>query len=107
MKHRGILGFVRTDAIRPGVYLPVTDEREYYMDVLLNTVYRNKSNYINDNIDVRNKFSIISDSYINKHLSSIAYVEWAGSKWKVESVKAIPPRIEIMIGGVWHDEQSN
>lgn len=107
MKHRGILGFVRTDEIRPGVYLPVTDERIYYMDVLLNTVSRNNSNYINDNIDVRNKFTIISDSYIKKHLSSIAYVEWSGSKWKVDSVKAIPPRVEITIRGVWHDEKPN
>ena len=105
MKHRGTIGFVRTEERRPGVYLPVTDERVYYMDVLLDTTSRRQSNYVNDNVDVRNKFSLVSDLYIKKHLSSIAYVEWAGSKWKVESAKSIPPRVEITIGGVWHDEK--
>lgn len=107
MKHRGIIGFVVTSEVRPGVYLPEPEERNYYMDVLLDTTYRRPSSYVNDNIEVRNKFSVVSDSYIKKHLSSIAYVEWGGSKWKVESAKSIPPRVEITIGGVWHDEKSN
>lgn len=107
MKFSGEIGFmVDEEETRPGIWKPKIVERHYVGDVLRN--YRRNevvSNQQNDNININNQFSIISDIYLKDNWPMIKYVLWNGVKWTVSDIDLDNyPRVTMNLGGVYNGE---
>ena len=97
----GKIGYAETEEISPGVWKEQIVEREYYGDLVRNTRRLQTADKLNDDINVANEISIISDPYANQNFHSIRYVEFMGSKWKVSSVEVSYPRLILTLGGLY------
>lgn len=101
-KFFGEVGFsTEYKEVSPGVFEDVTVERKYRGDVLKNTIKMEKSDYVNDDINVNNQISIVADLYAYQNFFSIRYVRWMGALWKVTNVEVQRPRLTLTIGGVY------
>lgn len=105
-KFYGKIGYVLTEETTPGVYTNNIIEREYRGDV--NRIMRrwDAGEKVNEDIDVSNEISILSDPFAEQHFHLIRYVEWAGTLWKVKSVTVERPRLRLAIGGVYNGQQT-
>lgn len=103
-KFYGPIGYGVPVEIRPGVVTDQIVERNYYGDVLKNYKKSSQGESINDNIDVNNNLSIISDPFAMQHFHTIKYVKWMGAAWKVSAVDVQYPRLILTIGGVYNGE---
>lgn len=102
MKWFGKVGFIKTEETKPGVYMPVEKEREYYGDVVTNRRRWERSDMSsNDDIQVTNSISIVADSYMQDNLGYMKYVIWNGMKWKIANFQIEYPRITIDFGGLY------
>lgn len=103
-KFYGAIGFAQTREIPEGSGIWKEDivVRNYYGDLIRNTRRLQASEYLNDDINVTNEVSIVSDPYANENFHSIRYVEFMGAKWKVSSVEVRYPRLILMLGGVYN-----
>lgn len=100
-KFYGAIGFAVIEEPSPGVYKETIEARNYYGDLIRNTRRLQTSDKLNDDINVANEISIISDPYANQNFHSIRYVEFMGSKWKVSSVEVSYPRLILTLGGLY------
>ena len=107
-KFYGIVGYVKTVETEPGVYSEEITERTYFGDIIRNTrMLQNSSVGTNDNINISNQISIVSDPYAMQKFHSIRYVEFMGTNWKVTSVDASQyPRLILSMGGLYNGEQA-
>lgn len=104
-KFYGPIGYGITSETSPGVWTDSIVERNYKGDVLQNYRKVSPGESINDNIDVSNRLSIISDPFAMQHFHTIKYVKWMGAAWKVTTVDASQrPRLILTIGGVYNGE---
>lgn len=104
-KFYGPIGYGITSETSPGVWTDTIVERNYRGDVLQNYRKVSQGESINDNIDVSNRLSIISDPFAMQHFHTIKYVKWMGAAWKVTTVDASQrPRLILTIGGVYNGE---
>jgi hypothetical protein len=106
-KFYGQIGFVKTEEeADTGLTLPVITERDYYGDV--NRVVRRweAGQKINDDININNEISILSDPYVTENIPWIKYVRWNNAVWKVTTVEVQYPRLILSIGGVYNGEQA-
>lgn len=87
----------------PGVLSDDFVEKSYYGDVLRNVSHWVKGASINDNMELRNKISIMADKFAWEYFSLIKYVEWEGVKWKVTEIEVERPRLVLTIGGVFNE----
>lgn len=101
-KWYGNVGFSETAEVKPGLYEPSIIERPYFGDVISDRWKRQNSQGINDDINLSNQISIVSDPYADQRCSSIIFVKYKGSKWKVTDVEIQYPRLILSIGGVWN-----
>lgn len=106
MKFFGAIGFTRTEETAPDVFTEVTEERNYYGDVTRRTSRWQSTEYLNDDLNVTNQFSIVSDGYLLKNLGAMRYVVWHDTKWKIVSIEEQRPRIILTIGGVYNGDTS-
>lgn len=102
-KWYGNVGFSETVEYEPGAWEPQIVDRPYYGDVMSNRWKRQNSGGVNDDINLSNQISIVSDPYAVQHCSAITYVEFMGEKWKVTDVEVQFPRLILTIGGVWSE----
>lgn len=106
MKFSGLLGFWKEDVeTKPSVYTPLIEERPYIGDVLKDRRSFQTSDYQNDDFNINNQISILSDLYLQQNWSSIRYVLWNGVKWKVRDVNIEYPRIVLTLGGVYNENR--
>lgn len=107
-KFCGKVVYVKTVETEPGVYTEEITERTYFGDLIRNTrSLQNSSIGTNDNINISNQISIVSDPYAIQNFHSIRYVEFMGTNWKVTSVDASQyPRLILSIGGLYNGEQA-
>ena len=104
-KFYGEIGYAELVETSPGVWKEQIVKRNYYGDLLGNTrKLQADSDQLNDNINIANEFSIVSDPYADKHFHSMRYVEFAGVKWKITNVKVQPPRLILTAGGVYNGD---
>lgn len=103
-KFYGIVGYGVTEETTPGVWTDRIVERNYSGDVIKNYKKSYSGESINDNIDVSNNISIISDPFAMQHFHTIKYVKWMGAAWKVSTVEVQYPRLILTIGGVYNGE---
>ncbi len=107
-KFFGQIGFVLTSDIpdENGICEPREYERDYYGDVLRRYHRWDSGQQINDDINISNEISIVSDGFADQNIPYIRYVVWNGTKWKVSSVEIDYPRLKLSIGGVYNGEQT-
>ena len=108
----GEIGFLKTveeDPInRPGIWVEKLTKRNYYGDVLSNSRRWDQTGYLNDNLVINNRISIVADSFIKENLGAMKYVKWQGINWKITNAEVQYPRIILTIGGEYHEpEQAN
>ena len=107
MRYYDKIGFWEDDVeVRPGVYDSVITEKYYSGEIIENRQRWNPSDHQNDDLTVSNKISIIADTYLNTHLSSIKYATFMGIKWKVKSLDIKYPRVILDLGEVYNGVNS-
>lgn len=100
----GKIGFAENDVeIEPGYYENAIVEHLYQGDVLSTNWKRQVSTErVGDDINLSNQISILADPYLLYNYSSILYLEFMGTLWKVTDVKVEYPRLILTVGGVYH-----
>lgn len=86
----------------PGVWEEVEVIKNYYGEILRNARRLENSGQLNDNINVNNRISILSDPYARENFHSIRWIEFMGTKWKVSDVEVEYPRLIFTIGGIYN-----
>lgn len=105
-KWYGNVGFSKTVEYESGAFEPRIIDRPYYGDIESNRWKRQSSGGVNDDINLSNQISIVSDPYAIHNCSEIIYVEFMGTKWKVTDVDVQYPRLVLSIGGVWNGKSA-
>lgn len=106
-KFFGRVGYVLTVETSPGIFTEKATYREYYGDVVRNSRNWQNGESINDNLVMSNEISILGDPFAFDNLSAIKWVEFMGSKWKVNSVDVSYPRLTLRFGGVYNDDEES
>lgn len=89
----------------PGVWTEQITERMYFGEVIRNNRRLQSSAQLNDDINISNEISILSDPFATENFHSIRYVEYMGTKWKVPNADASQyPRITLTLGGVYNGD---
>lgn len=101
-KFYGIIGYAETVETEPGIWEEQITERNYYGDLTRNTRRLQSSGNVNDNINISNELSIVSDPYALENFHSMRYVIFMGTKWKVSDVEVQYPRLILGLGGVYN-----
>lgn len=101
-KFYGNVGFVKTVETIPDVWDTVEDPRPYCGDLVRNQRRWDNSNSVNEDLTVSNEISIVADQFAYDNLNAMKWVEFMGSKWKINSVTIAYPRIILTIGGVYN-----
>lgn len=102
-KFYGKIGFAEFTESSPGVWTEEIIKRNYYGDVLSNTRRLEGAQQVNDNLNVNNRISIVSDPYITENFHNIRYVEFMGAKWKIGTVEVQFPRLILTIGNLYNN----
>lgn len=89
----------------PGVWVKVLTEKNYYGDILKNISSLKNEAVINDDINVSNQISIISDPYVRENFHKIIYLTFMGAKWKARQVEVQYPRLVITLGGLYNEQE--
>lgn len=109
-KFSGFIGYVETIETDPGVWVEKAIERPYKGDILRNYVKHESSSGVNDNINISNTVSIVSDPYANDHVFAIRYIKFntpkLGGVWEITNVEVAYPRLLLTIGGVYNGGQT-
>ncbi len=101
-KFYGSIGYAISKETAPGVWEEDIVEHQYSGDVYRNTRKLQSGNQVNDNIDISNEISILSDPFANENFHSMRYVTYMGAKWKVSSVEVRYPRLILTVGGLYN-----
>ena len=106
----GTLGYGITGEVdpvnRPGVWVDSIIEREFYGELIKNSRRLEKSDGVNDNININNSISIVADPYVTENFHLIKYVKFMGTAWKVKTAEVQYPRIILTLGGEYNGEQA-
>lgn len=104
-KYFGKIGFAMLEETAPGVWTEQIIEREHYGDVTRNRrKLQSDSGQLNDNINISNEISIVSDPFAYQNFHSMRYAEYMGVKWKVTDVEVQYPRLILTLGGIYNEE---
>lgn len=102
-KFYGSIGYAEAKETSPGVFKDDITIRNYYGNLLSNNSrWSNSSESTNDDLNINNRISILADPYAYQNFHSMKYVEFMGTKWKINSVEVQYPRLILMIGGVYN-----
>lgn len=101
-KFCGIVGYVKTIEVEPGIWDEQIEERTYYGDIIRNTRNLGSSNEINESMNITNSISIVADPYARENFQFMRYVTFMGIKWKINTATIDYPRITLSIGGVYN-----
>lgn len=101
-KFYGEVGYAETQEISPGVWDDVITERNYYGDVIRNTVSSKDGELVNNDLTISNSFSILADAYAYEHFFAMRYIKWMGAHWSISEVEVKSPRLILRIGGVYN-----
>lgn len=102
-KFYGKIGYIKTVEIEPGVWQEQSIERDYYGDVIRNISKYQMSDKVNDDINLSNTFSVISDPFASENFQHMRYIVYMGTKWKISNAEVQYPRLLISTGGVYNE----
>lgn len=100
----GKIGYAVTSETRPGIWEEVIVERNYYGDITRNSRRLQAASQVNDDININNELSIISDPYAMNSFHAMRYAEFMGTKWKITNVEVQYPRLILSLGGLYNGE---
>lgn len=101
-KFCGKIGFIKTVETEPGIWEEsLVEEKKYYGDITRNIFKYQNNGQVNDNINISNTISIISDPYANNNLQYMKYVVFNGAKWKISNIDIQPPRLILILGDLY------
>ena len=103
-KFYGEIGFGTSIETSPGVYEDQVTTRNYYGDLIKNTRRLESSGSVNDDVNISNQISIVTDPYANENFYAMRYVKFMGAKWKISDVEVQYPRLILTIGGVYNEQ---
>lgn len=103
-KFYGAIGYAVMEEVSPGVWSEAIFVRNYSGDVIRNTRQLQASETLNDNLNISNQISIVADPFAYENFHSIRYVEFMGTKWKINNIEVQYPRLILSMGGVYHEE---
>ena len=98
----GVIGYAETVETVPGVWKEQIIKRSYYGDLTRNSRRLQTADKVNDDINISNVLSIVSDPYAMNNFHSMRYAEFMGSKWKITNVEVSYPRLILTLGGIWN-----
>lgn len=103
-KFYGKIGFCATTEtpVGSGIWVDNIIERTYYGDIIKHNRKYESSGYVNDNINISNKISILADSFACDNTHNMRYVDWMNAKWKISDISVEYPRMELTIGGIYN-----
>lgn len=101
-KFFGKLGYGITEETKPGVWEDVVIERDVRGDLMRASRALENSNYLNDNININNSFSIVADPFALQNFQNILYLKWNGVRWVVKTVEIEYPRLILSVGNVYN-----
>ena len=101
-KYFGSIGYAETTETSPGIVKEQIVSRDYYGDVIRNNRRLENSDKVNDDINITNQISIVSDPYAIDNFWKIRYATFMGQKWKVKDVNVEFPRLILTLGGLYH-----
>ena len=101
-KFFGSIGFAESVETSPGVWDEAITERNYYGDLSRNVRRLQSGDKVNDDVNVSNEISIVADPFANQNFHSMRYVEFMGTKWKINNVEVQYPRLILTIGGLYN-----
>lgn len=105
-KFYGAIGYAEMVETAPGVHEEKITERRYYGDWIRNARRLQSADQLNDNINIANELSIVSDPYANGHFHAMRYVKTMGTAWKISNVEVRYPRLILTVGGEYNGEQA-
>lgn len=98
----GKIGYAETVETAPGVWKEQITVRDYYGDLTRNTRRLQSADKVNDDLNISNELSIVSDPYAINNFHSMRYAEFMGAKWKISTVEVSYPRLILTLGGVYN-----
>lgn len=101
-KYFGSVGYAEDEEVSPGIIQERIVTREYYGDVIRNNRRLENSDQVNDDINITNQISIVSDPYAINNFWKIRYATFMGQKWKVKTVDVEFPRLILTLGGLYN-----
>lgn len=107
MKWYGEIGFKDEIEEEPGVFIPQLVKRNFFGDVLDLSWKEMQGEKINADLHISNKLSVVADPYLRNNFQKIAYVQFEGAKWTVDSVKVGRPRLELTLGSLYLEDEEN
>lgn len=102
----GKIGYAETVETKPGVWKEQITVREYFGDLTRNTRRLQTVDKLNDDINISNELSIVSDPYAIQNFHAMRYAEFMGTAWKISNVEVQYPRLILTLGGVYNGEQT-
>lgn len=100
-KFYGQIGFAISSETAPGVWDERIVERSYCGDLVRNLRRLETSKSTNEDININNEISIVSDPFAQQNFHSMRYITYLGTKWKINSVEVKYPRLILSIGGIY------
>lgn len=100
------VGYADTVETAPGVMEEQITERDYYGELLRNSRRLQTASQVNDDINISNEISILSDPYAIQNFHSMRYAEFMGAKWKIPTVEVQYPRLILSLGGVYNVQEN-
>lgn len=107
MKYHGNVGYIKMVETSPGVYEEQIKELSCYGDVTRNHSKWNQGIGINDDLDISNNFSLMLHPILVECFMDLKYIEWMGVRWKIQTVELSPPRLNILVGGVYNESEES
>lgn len=104
MRYYGRIGFKVTTPREEGsdIMVPVVTWKYYKGKVpRMMSKWNSSQDGINNNLDISHTISIVADAFLSHNYRSIFAVEFAGEFWDVKNIQIKPPRLELLIGGVY------
>lgn len=105
-KYYGSVGYGKMKETSPGVWEEEITEVNYMGDVYRDSRVLEKSENLNDNINIASQISILADPYAYENFLYIKYVTFMGIKWKVKTVDLQFPRLILTLGGEYNVQQT-
>ena len=100
------IGYGIDEETVPGVWRKSLIKKMYYANIIRNNRSLSSSDKINDDININNSFSILSDPFAVDNIHNMLYIEYMGIKWKISTVDIEFPRLILNVGGVYNGEQA-
>lgn len=101
-KFYGNIGFVKVEETSDDVYESFETVVPYVGDITRNQRRWTNGESVNENLEVSNEISIVLDDFLQENMGFLKWVEFLGSKWKVNSITLKYPRIVLTLGGVYN-----